>query len=204
MKIAVIIGSIREGRKTPAQAKWVVKTLQAMDDDIDTETVDLKDYPMPIFNETASPRYNPKRQINPAAQKWLDKLAEFDAYVFVTPEYNHGVPGVLKNAIDYIDWQVNRKPAAVVSHGSAGGARAEVALKEILSESRMVTMPTVSGVAMVGMSEKIDENGNLSEVEKAKPHGPQQALETLLKELVWYAEVLTTARARESEPAFTT
>lgn len=195
MKVAVIIGAIRESRKTPAQAKWVTKTLKAMDD-VRVEVVDLRDYPMPLFNEPASPRYNPSRQIDPAAQKWLDKLAEFEAYVFVTPEYNHSVPGALKNAIDYVDWQLQRKPAAVVSHGSAGGARAEVALKEILSESRMVPMSTVPGVAISGMSEKIDEDGSLDEAEKTNPYGPQAALETLLKELKWYSDALTAARAQ--------
>jgi NAD(P)H-dependent FMN reductase len=195
MKIAVIIGTTREGRKTPAQAKWVIKTLGQMDD-VEAELVDLRDYPMPIFDEPVSPRYNPKREIDPAAQKWLDKLAEFEAYVFVTPEYNHSVPGVLKNALDYVDWQLARKPAAVVSHGSAGGARAEVALKEIISESRMVPMSTVPGVAMTGMSEKIDEDGNLSEAERANPYGPQSALEMLLKDLKWYSDALATARAK--------
>lgn len=197
MKVAVIIGAVREGRKTPQQANWVMKTLESMDN-IEAELVDLKDYPMPIFDEPVSPRYNPDRKTDPAAQKWLDKLAEFEAYVFVTPEYNHGVPGVLKNAIDYVDWQLNRKPAAVVSHGSAGGARAEVSLKEILSESRMVPMSTIPGVAMTGMSEKIDEEGNLSEVEKANPYGPQTALETLLKELHWYSDVLKAGREQEA------
>ncbi|HSX45381.1 MAG TPA: NAD(P)H-dependent oxidoreductase [Candidatus Saccharimonadia bacterium] len=200
MKVAVIIGAIREGRKTPAQAKWVLKTLEAMDD-VEAELVDLRDYPMPLFDEPVSPRYNPNRKVAPQAQKWLDKLAEFEAYVFVTPEYNHGVPGALKNAIDYVDWQLSRKPAAVVSHGSAGGARAEVALKEILSESRMVPMPTIPGVAMNHMSEKIDEDGNLSEEERNSPYGPQAALETLLKELQWYSNALTEAREREVEPA---
>ncbi len=200
MEVAVIIGAVREGRKTPRQAKWVMKALAAMED-VEAELVDLRDYPMPIFDEPASPRYNPRRKIDPIAQKWLDKLAEFEAYVFVTPEYNHSIPGVLKNALDYVDWQLNRKPAAVVSHGSAGGARAEVALKEILSESRMVLMPTVSGVAMAGMSEKIDEDGNLAASEKANPYGPQVALETLLDELQWYSEALDTARERETVAA---
>lgn len=196
MKVAVIVGAIREGRKTPQQAKWVMKTFKTMED-VEAELVDLSDYEMPLFNEPASPRYNPERQVDPAAKKWLDKLSEFEAYVFVTPEYNHSVPGALKNAIDYVDWQLARKPAAVVSHGSAGGARAEVALKEILSESRMVPMSTQPGVAITGMSEKIDEAGNLSAEEKANPYGPQSALEALLAELQWYSNALSSARAKD-------
>lgn len=193
MKVAVIIGTIREGRQTPRQAKWVMKTLEDMED-VQAELVDLKDYPLPLFSEPMSPRYNPERNPVPEAQKWVNKLAEFDAYVFVTPEYNHSVSGALKNAIDYVDWQLNRKPAAVVSHGTAGGARAEVALKEILSESRMVPMSTVPGVAMNDLNKKIDEEGNLSEAEKANPYGPQTGLETLLGELKWYSDALKTAR----------
>ena len=193
MKVAVIIGAVREGRKTPIQAKWVMNTLSRMDD-VQAELVDLKDYPLPLFNEPVSPRYNPERKPIAEAQKWLDKLAEFEAYVFVTPEYNHSVPGALKNALDYVDWQLNRKPAAVVSHGSAGGARAEVALKEILSESRMVPMSTIPGVAMTGMSELLDEDGNLDEAALANPYGPQAALEKLLEELKWYSDALSAAR----------
>lgn len=193
MKVAVIIGAIREGRRTPNQAKWVMKALEGMDD-VQAELVDLRDYPLPLFDEAASPRYNKNRQPRPEVQRWLDKLAEFEAYVFVTPEYNHSVPGALKNAIDFVDWQLHRKPSAIVTHGSAGGARAEVALKEILSESRMVVMPSVPGTTIFGMSEKIDEDGNLAESEKANPYGPQAALEALLTELQWYSDALAAAR----------
>jgi NAD(P)H-dependent FMN reductase len=193
MKAAVIIGAIRENRKTPNQAKWVMNTLNSMED-VQAELVDLKEYPMPLFDEPASPRYNKNRQPRPEVQKWLDKLAEFEAYVFVTAEYNHSVPGALKNAIDYVDWQLARKPAAVVTHGSEGGVRAEVALKEILSESRMVPMSSIPGVGMRNMSEKIDEDGNLDEAEKADPYGPQAALEMLLAELKWYSDALKAAR----------
>jgi len=202
MKLAIVIGAVREGRKTPKQAKWVFNSVSELED-VEAEMVDLKDYPMPIFNEAASPRYNPDREIDPIAQKWLDKLAEFEAYIFVTPEYNHSVPGVLKNALDYVDWQLKRKPAAVVAHGSAGGARAEVALKEILSESRAVPMSTIPGLTITGMSEKIDAEGNLSAAEKAKPHGPQSALDQMFDDLKWYSDALAAARAREAEPAYT-
>jgi NAD(P)H-dependent FMN reductase len=123
MKLAVIIGSTREGRKTPAQAKWAANTAKEMDG-VDAELVDLRDYPMPFFNEAISPRYNPERQVSPEVKPWLSKLEEFDAYIFVTPEYNHSITGVLKNALDYLTWEFVHKPGAVISHGSAGGARA--------------------------------------------------------------------------------
>lgn len=195
MKLAIVVGTTREGRKSLQQAKWVLNAANAMED-IEAELVDLKDYPMPFFDEPISPRYNPDRQIDPQAVPWLKKLEESDAYVFVTAEYNHSIPGVLKNALDYVTWELLRKPAAIVSHGSAGGARAQVALKVILSESRAVPIPIPSPLAMVAMSDKIDEDGNLSEEAKANPYGPQSALETTLADLKWHSDALAAARAQ--------
>lgn len=195
MKLGIIIGTTREGRQTVRQAKWVLKTAQ-LDSDVQAELVDLADYPMPFFAEPVSPRYNPERVADAVAQKWMNKLQEFDAYVIVTPEYNHSIPGVLKNAFDYLDWQLVRKPAAIVSHGTVGGARAAMHLKEILSEAKAV--PIQNSVALAGMSEVIDENGNLDEAVASNPYGPQAALHALLEELTWYSDALGAARnARE-------
>jgi NAD(P)H-dependent FMN reductase len=163
-------------------------------DGMEVELVDLKDYPMPFFDEPMSPRYNSDRHIDPAAQPWLDKLEWADAYVFVTPEYNHAIPGVLKNALDYVTWEIQRKPAAVVSHGSAGGARAAINLKVILSESKAVPLPTFTPLTMTGMSEQIDDDGNLTEAGQANPRGLQDALQAALEELKWYADALMAAR----------
>ncbi len=194
MKLAVIIGSTRPKRQTPRQAEWVAQGAMQVKG-VDAEVVDLKDYPMPFFNEPASPRYNPERKIDPAVKKWLDKLEEFDAYIFVTPEYNHSITGVLKNALDFVTQELTHKPATVVSHGSAGGARAATNLKEILSESRAAIVPSPNALAMVGMSDKIDERGKLDAEVAANPYGPQNALETLLADLKWYSDALSTARA---------
>lgn len=197
MKLAIVVGTTREGRQTVKQAQWVLNTAQ-QDEDIEAEIVDLKDFPMPFMEEPVSPRYNPNRVIDPAVKPWLSKLEEFDAYIFVTPEYNHSIPGVLKNAMDYVTWELNRKPSAIVSHGTVGGARAAMHLKEILSESKSVPIPNF--VVMHGMSELIDEQGNLEEAAKANPYGPQTKLEETLEELKWYSLALTAARAREAVP----
>ena len=193
MKLAIVVGSTRQNRKTLQQAKWVFKEAQKMNG-VQAELVDLKDYPMPFFDEPMSPRYNPDRKIDPAAVPWLKKLEEAAAYVFVTAEYNHSIPGVLKNALDYVTWEIQRKPASVVSHGSAGGARAAIQLKIILSESKAVPLPTYTPLTMVKMSDRIDEEGNLSEDELALPHGPQNALKDMLAELKWYGDALSAAR----------
>lgn len=192
MKLQVIIGSTRQGRITERLAKWVA-TEAAKLDETQVELVDLADYPMPFMDEAISPRYNPDRKPHPIAQKWLDKLSEADAYIFVTPEYNHSVPGVLKNALDYGTFQMAKKPATAVAHGTVGGARAIMHLKEILSESQAAVIP--KAVALHGASEKISQDGVLAPEVKALPYGPQTALESMLAELKWYSDALAVARA---------
>jgi NAD(P)H-dependent FMN reductase len=195
MKLAVITGATRPGRKTPRQSQWIVKTAEKIEG-VEVQHVDLKEYPMPFFNEAISPRYNPDREIDPAVKKWLDKINEFDAYIFVTPEYNHSIPGELKNVFDFITWELKRKPIAIASHGSYGGARAALQLKVVLSESQAVVIPNFS--AIVGMSDVIDEQGNLDAKVAANPYGPQSQLDGLLAELKWYSDVLAAARAKEA------
>lgn len=192
MKLAVVTGATRPGRQTPRQSAWIAKTA-AQIEDVDVEIVDLKDYPMPFFNEPISPRYNPDRTPEPAVQKWLDKIASFDAYVFVTAEYNHSIPGELKNAFDFMTWELVHKPAAVASHGTVGGARAAITLKEVLSEGQAIVIPKFSAVH--GISELIDEEGNLDATATANPYGPQGQLDALLAELKWYSDALSAARA---------
>lgn len=193
MKLAIIIGSTRENRKTPNQAKWAAKTAQKLEN-VEAEIIDLRDFPMPFLDEPISPRYNPNRTIDPAVQPWLKKLTEFDAYLFVTAEYNHSIPGVLKNAIDYITFELVHKPAAVISHGSAGGARAMTDLKEILSESKAAIIPVAPSMAIVGMSDIIDVDGVMSAEALANPYGPQGGLDELLQDLKWYSDALSAAR----------
>jgi len=196
MKLAVITGTSRPGRQTIKQSHWIVNTATKIDD-VEVEHVDLKDYPLPFFNEPVSPRYNPERVPEPAVQKWLDKITSFDAYIFVTPEYNHSMPGELKNVFDSITWELKRKPAAVASHGSYGGVRAALQLKVVLSESQAVVIPNFSAIA--GMSNLIDDEGNLNAEAAANPYGPQGQLDGLLAELKWYSDALSAARAASEE-----
>ena len=194
MKLQVIVGSTRPGRATPSVAKWVINEAQNLPE-TQVELVDLADFALPFFDEAISPRYNPNRQPAASVQKWLDKVAEADAYIYVTPEYNHSTSGVLKNAIDFLVSEMNQKPAAVVSHGGVGGARAATHLKEILSESKATIIP--SGVQLVGYVAQggiIDEVGNLDETLKANPYGPQGVLKAMLADLQWHSDALATAR----------
>lgn len=195
MKLQVIIGSTRPGRATESLSKWVAAEAATVSD-AQVEVVDLADYGLPFFNESVSPRYNTNRKPAPEVQKWLDKIGEADAYIFVTPEYNHSVSGVLKNSIDFLTSEMKQKPAAIVSHGGVGGARAATHLKEILSESAATVIP--SGVQFVGYIAQgglIDENGVLDEVIKANPYGPQGALTGMLADLKWHSDALAAARS---------
>jgi len=196
MKLAVIIGTVRSGRHSEKLAKWVYNQAGKLEH-TDVEILDLADFQMPFFEEDTSPRFNPNRTLNPEVKRWLDKLEEKDAYIIVTPEYNHSIPGVLKNALDYTDWQVNRKPFAIVSHGSAGGARAAAHLKNIISEIRAVPIPVNMALTM-RVSEVFDEHGTLAEEIDSKEHGPKDILANVLNELTWYSEALAAARSKQT------
>lgn len=195
MKVQIIIGSTRPGRITERMAKWVAGEAKNLPN-TEVELVDLADYPMPYLDEPISPRYNPNRQPNEQAQKWMSKIAEGDAYIFVTPEYNHSVPGELKNAIDYLTFEMVKKPATIASHGTVGGARATMHLKEILSESKAAIIPTQ--LAVPGVSEKVSEDGALAEEFAQQQYGPLTVLKVMLEELKWYSDALAAARAKDT------
>lgn len=193
MKLAVVVGTVRENRLTGRLAKWIVATAEQRPE-VEVDLIDLRDFPMPFFSEPMSPRYNPHREIDPTAQKWLAQLQAADAYVFVTPEYNHSIPGVLKNALDYVTWEMVHKPATVASHGTVGGARAAMMLKEILSESRAAVVPLQ--LAIPALADKIDGQGVLSEEQQALQYGPQASLNAMLDDLLWYGGAMAAARAK--------
>jgi NAD(P)H-dependent FMN reductase len=196
MKVQIIVGSTREGRVGLIAANWVKKEAEKLAD-TQVELVDLVDYPMPFFDEAISPQYNPDRQPIPAVKKWLDKVAEADAYVLVTPEYNRATSGVLKNALDFLDFQFAKKPTAIVAYGSSGGGQAAANLRDILAGVKSFSTPTVTYfTGRVG--EEIDESGQLvDESIRESEYGPQGALKRTLEELKWYSDALAAGRAKE-------
>lgn len=189
-KIGIIIGTTREGRVTDRLAKWVAAEVAKQ---AEAEIVDLIDYPMPFVSEP-SPRFNPERKADPAVQKWLDKVAEFDGYVIVTPEYTRSIPGVLKNAIDLLDFQMEQKPVAIVSHGGNNGAQALDALRSILPQVGVVVVPQNVYFSGGRVGDAISENGELNEEIKNKEWGPQSALEGMVNQLVWLTNALKAAK----------
>ena len=137
IKIGIIIGSVREGRNGEAVAKWMYDFAKNRgDENVEYELVDLKDYNLAIFGTDPTPEQEQ------AAKAWSEKMASFDGYIFVTPEYNHAVGGALKNAIDYLNPELNNKAAGFVGYGSLGGTRAHENMRLILAELQVATVRT--------------------------------------------------------------
>ncbi|HZE90232.1 MAG TPA: NAD(P)H-dependent oxidoreductase, partial [Rhizobacter sp.] len=116
-RIGIVIGSTREGRFGDKPAHWFHTIAQARTD-LAFELIDLRDHPLPFFNEPMSPAWAPVK--NEAAQRWAAKLATLDGLIVVTPEYNHGPTAVLKNAFDYAYKEFIRKPIGFVGYGGVG------------------------------------------------------------------------------------
>lgn len=142
--LQVIAASTRPGRKGIAVARWV-QQLAERHSGFDVELVDLAEVDLPMFDEPHHPRL--QRYTHQHTKDWSDRVARADAFVFVTPEYNHSFPAALKNALDYLSVEWADKPAAVVSYGGvSAGLRAATALKPVLAALRMV--PVVEAVSV--------------------------------------------------------
>ena len=186
-KIAVIIGTTRATRFGEKPARWI-HAIAAAREDMNVELVDLRDYPMPFFDETASNAWVPSK--NEVAQRWQKKVAEFDGYIFVTGEYNHGVPAVLKNALDYAYPEWNRKPAAFVGYGSVGAARSIEHLRGSCVELQMAPIRTgvhIQGADFMAVWRQGKDIGELAYL--------QPISKAMLDELHWWALALMVARS---------
>jgi NAD(P)H-dependent FMN reductase len=194
-RIAVIVGSVRPNRFGDKPAQWIYEHAKARSD-IDVEIVDLKDYPLPIFDAPASDFWMPTP--NAVAQKWQDKLSEFDGYIVVTAEYNRSTPGALKNAIDWAYKPFIKKAVAFVGYGSVGGARAVEHLRNIFVELQAVP---VRHAVHVGGSEFASVFMGKRTWDEVK--GTFDAfVPDLLNNLVWWTNA--TKNAREADLAATT
>jgi NAD(P)H-dependent FMN reductase len=137
IKIAIVTGSTRPGRNNEAVARWVhgiAKTRK----DAEVEFVDIQAFNLPLLDEPVPPSMG--RYSKPHTKAWAGKINGFDGFVFVTPEYNHGISGALKNAIDFLFREWNNKAAGFVSYGSAGGVRAVEQLRLVMAEVQIATV----------------------------------------------------------------
>lgn len=189
-KIAIIVSSTRPTRFADIPTAWIKAQAEARGD-MDVEVLDLRDYPMPFFDEVASNAWAPTQ--NPVAQKWQKKLAEFDGYIFVVAEYNRSITGALKNALDqaYVEWA--HKPAGVVAYGSVGGTRAAEHLRNISVELQMV--PVRHGVHIGGgdffkVHPGFGGSGNLADIAGSI----EPSAKALLDDMAWWANATKAAR----------
>jgi len=134
INVAIIVGSTRPGRKSLDVANWVFDIARSRED-AKFEVVDIAEYDLPLLDEVMPPAMG--QYAMPHTKKWAAKVGEFDAYIFVTPEYNHSMPAALKNAIDYLYQEWNDKAAGFVGYGLVGGARSVEQLRLVLGELKV-------------------------------------------------------------------
>jgi len=188
LKLGVILASTREGRRGEGYARWIHALLSERPG-AHTELLDLREWRLPNYDQPAMPGVAEKGYTDPTARGWVDKIRALDGYVIVTPEYNHGYPGGLKNAIDHAFVAWANKPVAFVSYGgTASGARAVEQLRLVAIELRMVPIRDEVNVRLIGVS--LDEQGRPTDDFYAKRAA------TLIDTLLWWARVARDGRER--------
>ena len=179
------MGSTRPGRVGEAVAQWVFEIAKKRKD-AEFELVDIADYGLPLLDEPVPPSQG--KYSKEHTKRWSAKIASFDGFVFVTPEYNHGTSGALKNAIDFLYAEWNNKAAGFVSYGSAGGARAVEQLRLVMAELQIAD---VRAQAMFSLSEDFENYTTF------KPRaGKDKPVTAMLDQLVAWAEAMRGVRER--------
>ncbi len=190
LKIGVIIGSNRPGRFADKPGNWIFREAQKLDG-VEVEMLDLKDWDFPFYDEPMGPSMLNRKYSHEIVTKWSNKIDALDAFIIVSPEYNHSTSAVLKNALDHIFPEWNRKPVGFVSYGSAGGARAVEHLRQIVAELEMAS--TRTSVLIPGSIQfpilfgKAEWNAETEAALKEKG-------DAMLGELLWWGKALKAAR----------
>jgi NAD(P)H-dependent FMN reductase len=187
--ISVIVGSTRQGRFSEKPAQWIFEHLGKRKE-IETRLLDLRDFPMPFFDQAVPPSMPGRPPYpNEVVQKWTAQIGASDGFVFVTPEYNYGTSAVLKNAIDWVYPEWNRKAAAFVSYGSAMGARAVQQLRETAIEVQMAPIRSSVPLPVATLWAHFQDG----DVNKGLAEMDQQAA-AMIDDLLWWTSALKTAR----------
>jgi NAD(P)H-dependent FMN reductase len=189
-RIGIILGSTRPNRNGEQVADWVYENASGRDD-AEFELVDLRDYPLPHLDEPLPPSLGQYQ--NDHTKEWAEKIASFDGFVIVTPEYNHGASGVLKNAIDFLYAEWNNKAVAFVSYGSVGGARAAEHLRLVAGELQMADVRQQVALSLM------TEFENFSVFQPGDYN--LEALETMLDQVVAWSEALKPRRTATANVA---
>lgn len=184
------MGSTRQGRFVEKPANWIFEVARKKEG-VEIELIDLRDWPLPFFDEAVSPSMNNGKYTNELAAKWAKKVGEADGYIIITPEYNHGYPAVLKNALDYVYTEWNNKPVGFVSYGGvAGGTRSVQQLRQVVIELQM--MPIRNGIHIPMYWSQLNEKGELN------MDAHKEGAENFLIQLLHWAKILKAARETHS------
>jgi NAD(P)H-dependent FMN reductase len=192
LRVGIIMGSTRTGRFADRPAEWLLQIAKKRED-VAFELVDLRDYPLPFFDELKSPFREPSK--NEIALRWALKIAELDAFVFVTGEYNHSIPASLKNALDYLYAEWTRKPAAFVAYGNTGGARGVEQLRLILVELQVAPLRSAVHIVRFEFLDMLMNGKTFADF----PH-LEQAADVMLDDLIWWGRTLRAGRVTAQKP----
>jgi NAD(P)H-dependent FMN reductase len=184
LKIKMIVGSTRANRFSDKPAEWIHDLAKARPE-LEVERLDLRDYPLPFFEEPLPPGFAKDNYSNPAIIRWREKIREADGFIICSPEYNHGYPAVLKNALDTVYHAWSRKAVAFVSWGGAGGTRGVEQLRLVAIELDMA--PTRTAV-------HISNPWLIKEISEIDTEQNRQSAAALLDNLVWWTGALKAAR----------
>lgn len=190
LHLAVIVASTRPERVGPAVAEWVMAG--TTDRDASYELVDLADWHLPNLDEPEAASSGNYTQSHTKA--WSAKVKEFDGFLFVTPEYNRGLPGQLKNALDFLYEEWNDKVAGIVCYGSSGGLRAAEQLKAVLGELQIAT---VRAQVSLSIYDDMTDFTSMSPLD----YQPDNLAETMRQLERWAGAFKTMREAEESSPA---
>lgn len=193
LNLAVIIGSTREGRWGPVPSKWIADTAAAHGG-FEVDLIDLLETELPQ-HMTEMDMWSGSGDRSAPVAGLGERLHRADAFVVVTPEYNHSYPAPLKHAIDYYMAEWGAKPVGLVSYGGgSGGQRAAEHLRQVFPELRATTIRRTLAFPMFW--EKVDENGQFTGFADAEPHA-----KGFLDELQWWGRALANARKEAPLPA---
>jgi len=191
LKLALIIGSTRPNRFADVPAKWIVEAAKQRSD-FTLDVLDLREHPLPFFNEPAPTGYTGGKFSESAAEAWRHRVGAYDGFIVTAAEYNHAPTAVLKNAFDSATFEWIRKPIAFVGYGGVGGARAIEHLRGIAVELQMAPIKHEVNIAMaeylgvVQQGKSLDDYAHLIASRTA-----------VFDNIVWWGEALKAARGAE-------
>jgi len=192
LRLQIIVGSTRPGRFADKPVAWLVDRLSGRDD-FELDVLDLRDHPLPLFNSPMSPARTLRDYPNEDVAALGRRFDSADGYITVTSEYNHGYPASLKNALDYVFPEFNKKPMTFVAYGNAGGARAVEQLRLVSVEFEMAPLRRAVHI----FPDVMIAARQAEEFTPALFESLDERLEMMIDELVWWANALQAARAAD-------